>query len=141
MDIAYIFDVTVVKNDRARSAYSEKVNNYRELAERLRKDRGLKRIIITPVVVTTSGLISRYSIQKLIECEFNIKWPPVIRELIIHQMKDIMFYLNQHLDGVELEPGTSSNNPIEVTQNGDVSQGESPQTAEAYHEGNIVTNH
>ena len=28
VDIAYIFDVTVVKNDRARSAYSEKVNNY-----------------------------------------------------------------------------------------------------------------
>ena len=69
--------------------------------------------------------------MEMIDSDYNIKWSPVIRKLII----------NQHLDGVELEPGTSSNNPIEVTQNGDVSQGESPQTAEAYHEGNIVTNH
>ena len=81
-------------------------------------------MIIVPVVVTIEGRITRSLIQKLIECEINMKWPPIIRELIVNQMKDIMFYLNQHLNGVELEQGTSSNDTNE-NPNGDVPQSES----------------
>ena len=47
-----------------------------------------------------------------------------MKEPINNQIKDIMFYLNQHLNGVELEQGTSSSNTNEIP-NGDVSQSES----------------
>ena len=72
-EIAYIIDVTIVKNDRERSAYSEKANNYRTLAEKVRNDGGVKKVIIVPVVVTIKGTINKFTIQKLIECEINIK--------------------------------------------------------------------
>ena len=46
--------------------------------------------------------------RRLIEFQFNIKWPQIIRELLITQMKDVMFYLNQHIDRVELRTETPS---------------------------------
>ena len=39
--------------------------------------------------------------------EINIKCAPIVRELIIHQMKDIMFYSNKQIDNVEIEPVNS----------------------------------
>ena len=40
-------------------------------------------------------------------------------------MKDIMFFLNQHIDGIELEPGnSSSNNQSETPNLGDLPQSE-----------------
>ena len=122
-EITYTVERTVVKDDRVRSAYSEKLNTYKTLTERVRNDRGLKRVIIVPLVVTISGFISKFTIQKLIVCEIKIKWPPIIRELIINQIKDVNFYLNQHIDRVELEQGTSSSNSNNALR-GDVSQGE-----------------
>ena len=73
------------------------------------------------MIISTSGLISRHSYQRLRELEINIKWPPIIRELIINQMKDIMFYLNQQIDNVTVEPVNSSGNNYPQTHSGDVS--------------------
>ena len=58
--------------------------------------------------------------RRLIEFQFNIKWPPSICELLITQMKDIMFYLNQHIDRVELENETPSDSTCQETQSGSV---------------------
>ena len=98
------------------------VNKNITLAEKVRNDRGVKKVIIVPVVVTIEGTISRFTIQKLIDCEINIKWLLIIRELLIKQMKDILFYLNHHLNGIELEQGTLISIKTNEIPNEDVSQ-------------------
>ena len=42
------------------------------MAEKVRNDRGVKKVIIVPVVVTIEGTISKFTIQKIIDCEINI---------------------------------------------------------------------
>ena len=41
--------------------------------------------------------------------QISFKWHPIIRKLIINQLKDILFYLNQQRDNAEVEPVNSSN--------------------------------
>jgi hypothetical protein len=59
--------------------------------------------------------INKQTSQKLIAAQLNVKWTLIIRELIINQMKDIMFYLHREIDNVDLEQGISSSN-VEQTQ-------------------------
>ena len=68
--------------------------------------------------------VVEHTVRRLIEFEFNIKWPPIVRELLITQMKDIMFYLNQHIDRVELGTETPSDSTRQETQTGSVLQDE-----------------
>ena len=72
------------------------------------------------MILSTSGTISRHSYQRLQELEINIKWAPIVRGMIINQMKDIMFYLNQQIDNVEIEPVNSRSNYYLKTNSGDV---------------------
>ena len=72
------------------------------------------------MIISTSGLISRNSYQRIRELEINIKWSLIIRELIINQMKDITFYFNQQVDNVTVEPVNSSGNNYPQTHSGDV---------------------
>ena len=83
-----------------------------------------KKTFIILVIVSINGLISKHSVRRLIDLGFNIKWPPIIRELLITQMKDIMFYLNQNIDRVELGPGNPSDSTQQETLSGGVSQDE-----------------
>ena len=93
------------------------MNHYKTLVERIRQNKGIQKVYIIPIVVTISGFISNQSIERLKTFKINIKWPPIIREIIINQIKDIMFFLNQHIDGIELEPGNSSSNNQSETPN------------------------
>ena len=63
-------------------------------------------------------------VKRLFELEFNIKWTTIIREILITQMKDIMFYLNQNMNRVELGPGNPSDSTQQETLLGGVSQEE-----------------
>ena len=123
-EIGYIIDVAIVKDDVVNKTYSNKVNKYLQLAQKLHDEKGLKKTFIIPVILSINGLISKHSVRRLIEFEFNIKWPPIIRELLITQMKDIMFYLNQHIDRVELGTETPSDSTRQETQTGSVLQDE-----------------
>ena len=120
-ETAYIFDVSIVKDCKVRETYSQKVGKYQQLSQKLHDEKGLKKSYIIPVIISTNGLLNKHTVQRLIDLEINIKWPPIIRELLIHQMKDIMFYLNQHIDRVEIEPGNSINRTQLQAQQGGVS--------------------
>ena len=97
------------------------MGKYQQLSQKLHDEKGLKKCYIIPVIISTNGLLNKHTVQRLIDLEINIKWPPIIRELLIHQMKDIMFYLNQHIDRVEIEPGNSINRTQLQAQQGGVS--------------------
>ena len=121
-ETGYIFDVSIVKDNKVRETYSTKVGKYQQLSQKLHDEKGLKKAYIIPVIISTNGLLNKHSVQRLIDLEINIKWHPIIRELLIHQMKDIMFYLNQHIGRVEVEPGNSTNSAQLQSQHGGVSQ-------------------
>ena len=97
------------------------MGTYQQLSQKLHDEKGLKKAYIIPVILFTNGLLNKYTVQRLIDMEINIKWPPIIRELLIQQMKDIMFYLNQDIDRVEVEPGNSTNSTRLQSQQGGVS--------------------
>ena len=120
-ELAYIFDVAIVSDHKVRETYSQKVGKYQQLSQMLYQEKGIKKAMIIPVIISTSGLINKHSYQRLRELEINIKWAPIIRELIINQMKDIMFYLNQQTDNFEIEPVNSIGNNYLQTHAGDVS--------------------
>ena len=123
-ETGYILDVAIVKDDVVNKTYSNKVSKYIQLSQKLHDEKGLKKVFIIPVILSINGLISKHTVRRLIEFEFNIKWPPIIRELLITQMKDIMFYLNQHIDRVELGNETPSDSTQQETQSGNVLQDE-----------------
>mgnify|MGYP003303029936 CR=1 FL=1 len=118
------YGAVIVKDDVVNKTYSNKVSKYLQLAQKLHDEKGLKKTFIIPVILSINGLISKHSVRRLIEFEFNIKWPPIVRELLITQMKDIMFYLNQHIDRVELGTETPSDSTRQETQTGSVLQDE-----------------
>ena len=128
-EVAYIFDVSIVKDERLRATYSEKMGKYQELAQKLHDEKKLTKSYIVPIIISTNGLISSYTAKRLIDLEINIKWPPIIRELLITQMKDLMFYLNQNIDRVELGQENPSNSARQESQPGGVSQDVSSQTS------------
>ena len=120
-ELAYIFDVAIDGDQRVRETFSKKIGKYQQLSQMLFSEKGIKKAIIIPVILSTSGTISRHSYQRLQELEINIKWAPIVRGMIINQMKDIMFYLNQQIDNVEIEPVNSRSNYYLQTHSGDVS--------------------
>ena len=73
----YIFDVAIVKDDVVNKTYSNKMSKYQQLAQKLYEEKGLKKTYIIPVILSINGLISKHTIRRLIELEFNIKLPPI----------------------------------------------------------------
>ena len=124
VEIGYIFDVAIVKDDVVNKTFSNKMNKYQKLVQKLHDDQGLKRTYLIPVIVSINGLIRKHSMRRLIDVGFNIKWTPIIQEHLITQMKDIMFYFNQKIDRVELGSPNSSYSVQQETLSGSVSQDE-----------------
>ncbi len=89
-----IIDVTIVQVKNIKKAFYQKMNTYRILQQKLRRNRGLIRVDITPVVITTSGLINKESVRKLKQYNIEIDFKQALKYVIINNMQDLMFYLS-----------------------------------------------
>ncbi|ELP89043.1 hypothetical protein EIN_164630 [Entamoeba invadens IP1] len=87
---AYIIDITIVANKNLSLAFFGKIKKYMELREKLRKCWDINNIKIVPVVITTGGLINKYSVQKIKEMGLQLKWEKIVRNLLCQQMIEIM---------------------------------------------------
>lgn len=106
---AYIIDIAISKEENIMQNYYSKINKYRRLQEIIRKERKIKKILIVPIILSINGFICQPSLNILNIIQIKINWERTIRKLVIDEMKDLMFYLHQQLDGIDLEQGNSRN--------------------------------
>lgn len=99
---AFIFDVSIVKEENMLAGYSQKITKYRRLQEIVRSDFGVRKVIIVPLIISIHGFVYCHSFNMLKSLKVNFNWEKVIRSLIINEMKDVKFYLNQRIDDAEI---------------------------------------
>lgn len=91
----YIIDVTIVKEERIKKAYIDKINKYRRLQEKLRRERDLKFVFVIPVVLTINGFIHKRSVDVLNnELKLKINFDEIIKNTLVNEMKDLMSYIS-----------------------------------------------
>ncbi len=76
-----------------KKANNNKINTYQILQQKLRRNRELKRVIITPVVITINGLVHKESVRKLKQEGIEIDYKKALKYLMVNNMQDLMFYL------------------------------------------------
>ena len=110
IDRGLIIDVAIVADHNIRIAYVKKLNRYRRLVRELNKIEKSNYIII-PVIMTISGLINQETIKQLKRYQINIDWNKVVRDIVVRNMQDLMFY-----NGVSIEEETDISDVQENTQ-------------------------
>ena len=108
--MSLIIDVAIVADHNIRIAYVKKLNRYRRLVRELNKIEKSNYIII-PVIMTISGLINQETIKQLKRYQINIDWNKVVRDIVVRNMQDLMFY-----NGVSIEEETDISDVQENTQ-------------------------
>jgi len=91
---AYILDVTIVADENISRAYIKKVAKYWRLQEKVRSERELTYVRIIPIVFTINGFIHKKSTIELKKAlGLKIKYEELIKNTLINEMKDLMYYI------------------------------------------------
>ena len=88
-----IADAAIVADHNLHKTFAHKIRKYEELVEFFGTSIKIKEKIIIPIVVSINGLIHRDTVN-LIKNKLRrqIDWRTVIRNIVVRNMKDIMFY-------------------------------------------------
>ena len=78
------------KTNHYQFKYSNKVNKYLQLAKKLYYEKNSKKTFIITLIIFINGLIIKYTVKIIIKLEFNIKYPPIIRELFLTKINHII---------------------------------------------------
>ena len=107
---AIIIDVAIVADHNLNKGYIHKINAYTRLSQHLREKLRITTVKIVPVIASINGLINKQSIQDLQEIGISIDWKKIMKDIVIRNMQDLMFYngVNMKFDEIagEIEDQT-----------------------------------
>ena len=93
-----IVDATIVADKNLDKGYISKINKYETLADFFRTATNIRRTNIVPIVMSTNGLIHKKSTEWIKKWRQNINWTVIIRNIIVRNMKTIMYYNGVNID-------------------------------------------
>lgn len=96
-----VYDVAIVADHNLNKAYINKVNKYTILGQKLKEIQGFINFQVIPVIISVNGLINRHTIEDLKREEIKIPWSKVVRDIIIKNMQDVIYYNKWNIGEVE----------------------------------------
>ena len=94
-----IMDATVVADRNMNKAYTAKINKYETLVDFFRTATQIKHATIIPMVVSINGLVHKESTKWIKNTlKQRIDWNTVLRNLVVRNMKTIMYYNGINMD-------------------------------------------
>ena len=92
-------DAAIVVDKNLNKVYTTKIKKYEELLEILRDTKGINQRLVIPIIISVNGLIHKQTTQILNKnFQTKIDWRTVARNIVVQNMKDIMFYNGVNID-------------------------------------------
>ena len=99
---AVVIDIAIVADHNLNKGYCHKCNAYTKLCNLLREKLKITHIKLIPVIISINGLINKHSVEDLKEINISINWEKVVRDIVIRNMQDTMYYNGINMEASEI---------------------------------------
>ena len=107
-----IMDAALVADHNIHKTFAHKLKKYDELIEFFKSGMRVRKEVIIPLVISINGLIHKDTIRLLKKERIAIDWITVVRNILVRNMKDVLYYngvnLNLEFDEEDEEDDNSN---------------------------------
>ena len=99
---AIIIDIAIVDDHNLNKGYCHKHSAYTKLCNSLREKLKITHIRLIPVIISINGLINKHSVEDLKQIDITINWKKVVRDIVIRNMQDLMYYNGTNMEADDI---------------------------------------